>query len=289
MDAEIGLVLPGALARGAVTAVLVGALLLAAQSFGRRAAGLLAGLPTVTGPAMLWLAFDRGEAFAADAAVSAVAAAIACALFALGYGLASRHHRPPAALALGALAGLLPLPWLALPQWSIELWLAVASAVCLACQGALGALLASRSGPSRAPRRAGALAAKPEAAAARRGWLTAAAVSGLTSALAAALAVEVGPFWTGVLISPPLLAAAVAVELHRRPAGADDTLGFLHGYVAGLLVRGLFVAAFGALLLTAGTTAAFATALALTVLAGWLSGVGAAFRPVRLGLGRRSA
>jgi hypothetical protein len=49
------------------------------------------------------------------------------------------------------------------------------------------------------------------------------------------------------------------------------------------------VAAFGAQLVTAGPAAAFATALALTVPAGQLSGMGAALRPVRLGRGRHSA
>ncbi|MFM7505982.1 MAG: hypothetical protein ACKO3M_05370, partial [Rubrivivax sp.] len=86
---------------------------------------------------------------------------------------------------------------------------------------------------------------------------------------------------------PPLLAAAVAVELHRRPGGAEDTLGFLHGYVAGLLARGVFLAAFGALLLPAGAPAAVAAALALTALAGSLSGVGTALWPVRLGVRAR--
>ncbi|MCA3253226.1 MAG: hypothetical protein ACK5UM_09160 [Pseudomonadota bacterium] len=279
MDAEIARALSGALARGAITAILVGALLLAAGRFGRRAAGLLTGLPTVTGPAMLWLVYDRGEAFTAAAAVSAVAAAIACATFALGYGLASRSRRPPSALGLAVLAGLLPLPWMSTLQWPLALWLLVASVVCLACQGALGALRRMDHRPSRPLPRTGARSVPAGSVPAGRGWLTAALVSGLVSALAAVVAVDVGPFWTGLLISPPLLAATVAVELHRRPGGAEDTLGFLHGYVAGLLVRGLFVAAFGALLLPAGTTAAFATALALTVLAGWLPRVGAALRP----------
>ena len=118
MDAGFTELLPGALARGALTALVIGVLLLSAQRFGRGAAGLLAGLPTVTGPAMLWLALDRGEAFAAAAAVGAVAAGIACAVFALGYGLASRRHGPLAALGIALLASALPLPWLALPEWS---------------------------------------------------------------------------------------------------------------------------------------------------------------------------
>lgn len=286
MAAEVWDALPGALARGALTAVVIAAVLLAAQRFGRSAAGLLAGLPTVTGPAMLWLALDRGGSFAAEAAVGGVAAGIACALFALGYGLASRRHGPAAAMGIALLASALPLPWLALPQWPIVLWLALASAVCLACQGALGVLVQVERDAPRPVLPSAAQRAAPPPPRSGRAWLTTAVVSGLVSALAAALAGVVGPFWAGMLTSPPLLAAAVAFELHRRPAGRGDALGFLHGYAAGLLGRGLFVTAFGALLPTAGTAAALAAALALSMFAGWVSVIGMQRRPPPL-LGRR--
>lgn len=284
MGADLWAALPGALARGALTAVVIGVLLLAAQRFGRSAVGLLSGLPTVTGPALLWLALDRGAAFASETALGAVAAGIACALFALGYGLASRRHRPPAALGFALLASALPLPWLALPQWPVALWLALASAVCLACQGALGVLVQierDRPRPLRAASDATTATAAPPMRAGR-GWLTTAVVSGVVSALAAALAGTVGPFWAGMLTSPPLLAAAVAYELHRRQGGRSDALGFLHGYAAGLLGRGLFVTAFGVLLPASGPGAAFAAAVALSLVAGWLSGIRLDRRPVRV-------
>lgn len=54
-------------------------------------AGLLAGLPTVTGPALLWLSLDHGAAYAVNAAIGSVAACAVCALFALAYERASRH------------------------------------------------------------------------------------------------------------------------------------------------------------------------------------------------------
>lgn len=307
MAAEIWDALPGALARGALTALVIAALLLAAQRFGRSAAGLLAGLPTVTGPALLWLALDRGEAFGASASVGAVAAGIACALFALGHALASRRHGALASLGIALAASALPLPWLAGPQWPLWLWLVLTTLVCLACQSALGVLVQvertaapvpcttapASSTPvsfettpaTSTPARAGWPGQPPPGARPSRGWLTTAAVSGLVSALAAALAGPVGPFWAGMLTSPPLLAAAVAFELHRRPGGAAETLGFLHGYVAGLLGRGLFVAAFGALLLPAGTARAFALALALSLVVGWMSGARLArhaHRPARI-------
>lgn len=73
-----------------------------------------------------------------------------------------------------------------------------------------------------------------------------------------------------MLTSPPLLAAAVAVELHRR-ASVGETLAFLRGYAAGLLGRGLFVATFGALVPAAGAASAFAVALLVSLVAGGLS------------------
>lgn len=265
MPNDILLALPGALLRGVLTAVLVGALLLVALRWGRGAAGLLAGLPTVTGPALLWLALDRDTAFAVGAAAGAVAAGIACALFAVGYGLACR--RQPAAMAVGlaTAAAALPLPWLDQPHWPLALWLALASAAAVTGQGALSLLAAAqRAGAGRAS------APVAASARARGGWLTTAAVSGLVSAVAAALAGALGPFWAGMLTSPPLLAAAVAVELHRR-GNVGETLTFLRGYAAGLLGRGLFVATFGALVPAAGAASAFAVALLVSLVAGGVS------------------
>jgi hypothetical protein len=259
MAGEILAALPGALARGALTAVLVGLLLAAALRWGHGAAGLLAGLPTVTGPALLWLALDHGPAFAAPAALGAVAAAIPCALFAVGYSVASRRCGPAKALPAAMLAGALPLPLLAGLHWPLAAWLASATVVVLACQGALGGLAEGDA--------AHATPADTELQR-RRGWLTTAAVSGLVSALAAALAGTVGPFWAAVLTSPRLLAAAVAVVLHAQPGGAADARRFLQGYTQGLLGCGLFVAAFGALVVAAGTGPAFCAALAVSLVAG---------------------
>ena len=47
--------------KAAVTAVAIVLLLAAAQRLGRQVAGILTGLPTVTGPALAWLAFEHGE------------------------------------------------------------------------------------------------------------------------------------------------------------------------------------------------------------------------------------
>lgn len=49
-----------ALLKGWLTAVLVWLVMLAAGRLGERCAGMLTGLPTVTGPALLWMTLDHG-------------------------------------------------------------------------------------------------------------------------------------------------------------------------------------------------------------------------------------
>lgn len=97
--------------KAALTAALVALLLLAARWWGQRVAGLVVGLPTVTAPALGWLAVSRGPAFAAEAAAGAIAAGAPCALFGLAYALVSRRAGPLVALGAGTLAAssLLPL------------------------------------------------------------------------------------------------------------------------------------------------------------------------------------
>lgn len=252
-----------ALCKGVVTAFVVAALLLVARRRGQMAAGLLAGLPTVTGPALLWLAVEHGHVFARGAAQGALAAGIPCALFALGYGLGCRRHGPWVSLALGSAAGALPLPWLlgaADAPLHVMAWLLVVAAVAVACQHALAAL--ARTASQFAPVTPASLGC---------GWWLTAAVSGVVSAVAAGLAGAVGSFGAGLLSSPPLLAAAVALVLHRRPGHGLPALQFLQGYAAGLLGRGLFVAVFGALLQPTGAAGAFVIALLLAAVAGRLS------------------
>jgi hypothetical protein len=233
--------------KAVVTALVIAALLTVARRFGRHAAGILTGLPTVTGPALIWLAVDRGEAYAVDAAIGSVAACAVCALFALAYERASRHAGPVVALTVAsaaAVASAAPLPWIA-----GDLVAALALAVCASV--AIHAALADRDEqrPSATPRVRG----EP--------WLTA-AVSGVVSGAVAWLAPAVDAFWAGVLASPPLIAAAVAINEHALRE-QSSVRAFLRGYVGGLIGRGGYGAVFALLLASAGTpTAAMLAALA---------------------------
>jgi hypothetical protein len=251
----------GALVRGALSALAVAALLLAARRWGRDLAGLLAGLPTVTGPAMVWLALDRGHDFAGLAAQGAVMAAVPCALFALTYACLAFRHARLSALFWACAACLLSL--LALSSWygPLLLTLALVAITCTVCLAFM-------------PRAAG--GAQPRAAvpvdrntALRAGVMTV-LVSGAVSAAASLSAQVLGPQWAGVLTSPPLLAAAVVLELHRQgcPARVQD---FLRGYTTGLVGRSVFVAVFGALLVPKGLATALTAALAVALLLGWSS------------------
>ena len=249
----------GALLKGGLTALIVGGLLVLAQRRGRAAAGLLAGLPTVTGPALLWLALDRGAGFAAQAAVGAAAAGLSYALFALVYGRAGRRRGPAGALALGAAASVAALPGLGSVALDLPTWLLLASLGCAVVRWLLALELRAPSAGDVPPPR-GRL----------RGWVVTSLVSGLVSAAATGAAGEVGPFWAGMLTSPPLLAAAVALELHRQAGRVGPAMLFLHGYVTGLIGRGVFVAVVGLLIAPLGTAAAFTAAAAASLVTGRL-------------------
>ena len=96
-----------------ITAVGALLVLLVAQRFGQRVAGLVAALPLVTAPALVWLAHDHGIAFAVGAAVGSVGACAMLAVFALAFSIASRRGSAVALLAGGAAAALVTLPVLA--------------------------------------------------------------------------------------------------------------------------------------------------------------------------------
>lgn len=223
--------------KAALTATTVALLLTVAQLFGRRMAGILAGLPTVTGPALIWLALEYGSAYAVQAAIGSIAACALCALFALAYDRASRRSGVGVALALATGASLLvaaPLHWLCT---------GLALAMIVAGIAALAVFAAMPEGEEEAV-----------PVTRLRGELVFTALaSGIVSGAVALLAPTVGPFWAGVLASPPLIAAAVAIHQHLF-TGHASVRRFLRGYVAGLLGRAAFGAGFALLIAPIGVT-----------------------------------
>ena len=83
------------------------------------------------------------------------------------------------------------------------------------------------------------------------------------SASVSLLAITVGPYWSGVLSTLPLISACALVHL-QRTCGPSALPGFVSGYVIGVLAKALFVCSFAWLAPHWGV----APALALAVLAG---------------------
>lgn len=235
--------------KAVLTGMSVAAVLMAAHLLGRRVAGLIAGLPVITAPSLLWIAADRDAAYAAHCAVGSVAAAGAAAMFALVYERLARRRGVMASLG-GALAvgGLTALGLAHLTGGAHGLAVAVI-ATALLCGIALLAL------PAAARTAAPAHPLRGEI-------LLAAAIAGTVSAAIAAGTAWLGPFWSGLLAAMPLMSTCVLVHQHLT-APHPDRQRFLRGYAAGLIGKAGFAGTFAALAAPLG--AAAATGLSLGV------------------------
>ena len=176
-------------------------------------------------------------------------------MFALAYERASRHAGVATALAVAIVASLASAPSLHWLAGALAPALFVAVVVSPAVQAAL-----PRSSDSPQPGRP------------RGEVVITALASGTVTSVVALCATSVGPFWTGVLASPPLVAAAVVIHQHRT-AGHAAVCGFLHGYVGGLLGRAVFGAGFAILIAPVGVT----TATLIASLVGGGLGVAASY------------
>lgn len=177
---------------------------LVARRWGPRVAGLLAGLPLVTGPVLGFIAVEQGSAFGAEGARAALGGVAGAVTFALVYSHRALRGAWPQALAL------------ALAAWAALALLLQLLPAALVVQAAL-ALLAL----GLAPRLRPALPALPPAAPVGTAGLALrmAAGAALTLGLTAA-AGWLGPRWSGVLAVFPLLSTVIAVDVQRRQGAA---------------------------------------------------------------------
>jgi hypothetical protein len=225
--------------KAVLTAAVVAAVMMAARLAGRAAAGWLAGLPVITTPALLWLAREQGAGFAAASAVGSLAACSAAALFALAFERVARRRGVVGALAAGlavlALSAVLLQPLREHPLAALAV-AAVASGV-----------------TARAMRRR----------AARGGWVRplrgepwlSAAAAGAIAALVSLLALRLGPYWSGLLATLPIISACALVHL-RRAGTEGDVCRFVAGYAPGLFAKALFLFVFALLAPTLGAPVA---------------------------------
>ena len=200
---------------------------------GRRTAGMVAALPTVTAPALAWLAHDRGTAFAADAAVTSVAACAMLAAFAAVHAHVARHRGVATALSCGILGAALFAEPVVLASGTLVAAIALAVFSCVLALLCLPVPPRHALLPVRTPLVATALAAVG---------------LGLLSVAAAPL---FGSLASGLLASLPLISGAVAAREHSS-TGHVGVAHFLRGYVTGLLARASFCATFALLVVPAG-------------------------------------
>lgn len=237
--------------KAALTTMTVAAVLMTAQIFSRRLAGMVAGLPVISAPALLWIAAEEGAAFAASSAIGSVAACGAAAVFALIYERAARRCgvvvSMAAALAGGGVAAL-----------------ALASAT-RGANGLAVALATSATLCALALLQLPAAEAKPPAGARLRNelWLTAVSAGAISAAVAAG-SQTLGAFWSGLLSSMPIISSAALVHLHRTGQHADRQR-FLRGYASGLVGKAAFATVFAAAAVQMGSAMAMALALAAAV------------------------
>lgn len=233
----------------ALKLVLTPAILIAATLVGRRRgpafSGWLVALPLTSGPVVFFLAIEQGPAFAATAALGALAGAAAQVALSVTYArVATRGW--PTALAIGTLAfiaaSLAMAPLLRLGGLAVLAGVVAAQVVGARLMPAARAPLASPS-PSRwdLPLRA---------------TIGTALIVGLT-----AVAPLIGPVASGLIATFPVFAAILAIFAHRGegPAAATDVL---RGLVAGLASFSAFFAILGWTLPLAGIGPAFAAATA---------------------------
>jgi hypothetical protein len=231
-----------------LTTVTVALVLLVAQTVGRRLAGMLAGLPVITAPALLWIAAEHGAAFAARSAVGSIVACGVMAVFALTYERLSRRLGPALTLA-GSLfvGGLLAMPMALLdghPVRAIVLTGVLCTVVVLL-------LPRNRVQTGQARRMRGEIAFTAVAA-------------GVISVGVSLGARQFGPYWAGLLAALPVISAAALVTQHLT-ATHEDIQRFLRGYVAGLIGKAAFALGFAAVAVQIGAPLAIAAALAAGV------------------------
>lgn len=232
--------------KGLITMAGVAVFLWIAERYGSGRAGWLTGLPSVSGPALLWLANEHGIGFVTAAAGGTVIGCALCAVFAGVLGLLLRRLSLALALliavaAMLALAGI--LSWL-----RVDLWLGSAFAVVVII--AMHALLPTAPSCAHAVGRAF-----------RQGSLLVAIIAGIISGCLTATGGLVGPWWSGVIASLPLIAAAVTITC--GDSAQARSVAFLRGYVGGLLGRIAFALC---LVYTLSTAMPFVVGVALSSL-----------------------
>lgn len=224
----------------AIPPVLVALMSLAARRWGATVGGLIMGLPWMTGPVLLFLALDKGAAFAVGAAVGIELGVISIAAYILAYAAASRVGSWPIALAVSALA--FAATAMATRGWLLDLWQATVCAVVALVSAFL--LLPK---PTQMPQPV------------RLPWWDIPARMATTFALVAVIlasADQFGAQLSGIIATFPVILVVVGCFTHQQ-SGRDAVLRVLRGISLSLIGFCLFFLVVGYSLPLIGLVPAF--------------------------------
>ena len=200
------------------TPVLVGLASLAARRWGSTFAGLIAGFPLMTAPIAMFLTFELGTQFTANASVGILIALIGIAAYAIGFALAAQFSPWPVAVAMSYVAFFI-VSWLAQTMVT-SLWQAAA---CAYAAILLTVIALPRNhharGPSPIPF--------------WEIWLRMVATAAMIL-LVTTIAAAMGPIWTGIISTIPVIATVMATFTLAR-WGKDPTVLFLRSMMLSMV------------------------------------------------------
>ncbi len=238
--------------RMVATATVVIAVTWAADRFGPRIGGALAGLPVAIGPGFYFLSLHATPAFVGNAAASALWSLCGTQAFILTYMACARGRGVAASLACACIT------WAALAV--VISHLPPAPLVGLAVFGVVTAIaisLGSRLALSATP---GRLSIGRDTLIMRGG------LAGLLVAVVTAVSSRIGPELSGIFLAFPIGFGVLAVTLHEK-LGAANAIGTLNAALKGASGLAVFSATFALILphLGYGWSLALATAVSCSL------------------------
>ena len=231
-----------------LTPILIGAASLAARRWGPSIGGWIVALPLTSGPVALYLAIDRGTAFAAGTAEGSIGGLLGDAAFALAYGWLARRAGWPLVTTCGfaafGVAAVAVQPFVNGPPVVLFLLVAAAMVVCLRL----------------APSATETMPAGPLPA-----WdIPARMAVGTTIVLAiTALAPVLGPQLSGILAAFPIYVTVLAIFAHRLE-GPEQAMGVARGLQVGLFGTITFFLVITSTIVDLGLVASFGLGLLAT-------------------------
>ena len=274
--------------KAVLTAMTVATVLVVADKISGRGAGLLAGLPVITVPAMVAMAQAQGMDFVARSVSGSAAVCVMAPGLAITFVVLARRHGMALSLAGAAVIGGLAVSAMQAVDGRPLLALALAAVFCIVAKSWMGWMGAACGAPCAGPCAAGqrllsaatAATSSPvqgaagpaaQATAPRRltgePWLTA-AIAGAVVAAVLLLAPQLGPYWSGVLSSLPIILVLSLLRL-QHVAGVAALPAFVEGYVVGVLAKAVFLCCFALTVAAWGPANAGVFAALAGLIAAW--------------------